>query len=169
MCDVSTSGVRIPYTSIISVSLTSHPQRQTLTQAHRDTIAIPLRMQHMFLRPETEVPHHLHSLCILHLDMVFFNHRLHEMLVNKLAERPPQRSILHSKQVTATRNCVGNVRLWPVAVFGAFPINEFLDDAAVCDHNSGSSSYLEGVETAILLGPFGESVRLLLSIAFISW
>lgn len=62
----------------------------------------------MLLRPQAKVPHHLHGLCILHLQMTLLNHTLHKMLVNQLAKGPPQRPILHSKQMTAAGDCMGN-------------------------------------------------------------
>ena len=49
----------------------------------------------------TEVMNHLRSFCVLESNVISFDHGLHEMLVNELAEGPPQRSILHDKEVVA--------------------------------------------------------------------
>ena len=44
-----------------------------------------------------------------------------------------------------------------VAVVGAFLVDEFLDEASVCDDDCSARAEFQGVETAILFGPFGES------------
>lgn len=111
-----------------------------LTQAHRDTITIPLRVQHMLLRPQTEIPYHLHSFRILHHYMTFLDHTLHEMLMDQLPERPPQSPILHNQQMAAAGDCMSNIRPWSIAVFRAFSVNELLDDAAIGNYDGSSGS-----------------------------
>lgn len=94
----------------------------------------------MLLRPHTKIPYHLHGLGMLHLDMALLNHALHKMLMNELPKRAPQRSILHSQQMAAAGNRMGNMGFWPVAVLGAFSVDELLDDAAIGDYDGGSGS-----------------------------
>lgn len=80
-----------------AIALVGYVNVMEPTQTHRDTITIPLRMQHMLFWPQTKISHHLHSLRILYLYMTLFNHALHEILMDQLPECPPQRPILHSQ------------------------------------------------------------------------
>lgn len=43
-------------------------------------------MKHVLLWLDTEVAHHLDGFCILKLDMLFLDHRLHEVLMDNLAQ-----------------------------------------------------------------------------------
>lgn len=112
----------------------------------------------MLVRAHAKVPHHLHRLGILDLDMALLDHRLHEVLVHQLTHRAPQWPILHNQQMRPTRDGIRDERFRPVAVFGAFLVDQLLDDAAVGDNNCSSGAELEGVETAVFGCPFCESV-----------
>lgn len=57
-----------------------------------------------------------------------------------------------------TSDRIREERFRPVAVFGAFLVDQLLDDAAVGDDNCCSSAELEGVQTAVFGCPFCESV-----------
>lgn len=57
-----------------------------------------------------------------------------------------------------TRDGIGDERFRPVAVFGAFLVDQLLDDAAVGDDNCSSGAEFEGVQPAVFGCPFCESV-----------
>lgn len=128
------------------------------TQTHDNAVTKPLGMQHMLVRSHTKVSHHLHRLGILDLDMALLHHRLHEVLVHQLTHRAPQRPILHHQQMRSTCDGIRDERFRPVAVFGAFLVDQLLDDAPVGDDNCSSSAQFERVQPAIFGCPFCESV-----------
>lgn len=52
------------------------------------------------------------------------------------------------------------IRLWPVARYGALPIEQFLDQMSVCEHNGRAGTKLEREHAAVLLCPFCESGKI---------
>ena len=86
------------------------------------------------------------------------------MLVDELPESAPEVTILHNQQVVAPSNqFIPNVRLGPVAVFRTLFIDNLLHEPSVSYDDGGAGSHLEGVQPAVLLGPFRESASTLVS------
>lgn len=78
----------------------------------------------MLVRAQTEVSHHLHCLGILHLDVLFLDHALHEVLMDDFAKTPPYISIIHDEHmVTTGDDVVADERRGAVAVDGALLVN----------------------------------------------
>lgn len=67
------------------------------TQAHDDTVAIPLRMQHMVLGMKQVISDHLDGFGILKHDMLFLDHALHKVLMNHLSKASPEIAVLHDE------------------------------------------------------------------------
>ena len=81
-------------------------------------------MQHVLVRAQNEVPHHLHRLCILQLDMLFFDHALHEVLMDDFAETSPHVPVVHDEQmVTSGNNTVAHEGGRPIAVHGTLLVD----------------------------------------------
>lgn len=81
-------------------------------------------MLHMLIRTNTHIPQHLHRLSILNLNMLLLHHRLHKVLMDELPESAPLLTILHNQQmVSGCHEIVRDIRLRPVAVFGALLVD----------------------------------------------
>lgn len=112
----------------------------------------------MLVRSQAKVPQHLHRLGILDLNMALLDHGLHEVLVHQLSHRAPQGPILHNQQMRPTGDGIGDEGFRSVAEFGAFLVDQLLDDATVGDDNCSSGTQFEGVQAAVFGCPFCESV-----------
>ena len=139
----------------MNLSATANGLGGTRTQRHGDTVAKPLRMQHMILGPCEEIMHHLTCLGMLKFPVLLFAHGFHEGLVDQLPHRPPSLPVLHHQDMISLRDQIRNKRLRAVAVEGTFLIQETLDILPVADHKRGVLEPFQGKDTSIFLGPFG--------------
>lgn len=98
------SSNAIHYHQLNSVVKALKEKRFTLTYARDDTVTEPLRMKHVQLWLGAEVAQHLDSFCVLEYDMVFLDHRFHEVLIHHFAPSSPARSIIHDQHVVPSRD-----------------------------------------------------------------
>lgn len=124
---------------------------------HDDTVTEAFRMQHYIFWCNAKVTHHLRCLCVHQRHMFPLNTTLIELLMYKIAEFFPFFAMVHHyKMVAASYEVMGDVGWWPVAVDGAFLVEECLYETPVCDDDHIGWSKFEGEDTAILLRPFRE-------------
>lgn len=110
----------------------------------------------MLLGTNQIIPQHLSRLSLLHLQMPLFHHFLHERPVQQLPSASPLLAIVHEQDMIASRDEFSYVRPGPLGVNGRLLVHEFLDQTTGGDDCCGSCSELEGIDTAILFGPFTE-------------
>lgn len=100
-------GVRIPYTNpyIRSTIQDKIPAASNtgilLTQTHDNAVAKSFWVVHVLSRCHDKVSAHLHCLCIHEFGVLPLDHRLHEMLMDDLAESAPHIAIVHHKKVVS--------------------------------------------------------------------
>ena len=100
----------------------------------------------MLVRSQTKIVQHLDSFCILNLNVIFLDHRFHEVLMNKLPKRSPELTILHYEQmVTTCHKIMRNVGMRPVAVLRTLLVDELLDDSSISNNYGCPSAELEGI------------------------
>lgn len=108
----------------------------------------------MILGPREEIMHHLIRLRLLDLPVLLFAHGFHEGLVDELAHRTPNGSVLHHQDVISPGDQIRNERLRPAAIEGTFLVQQILDVLPVADHERGVLEPFQGKDASIFLGPF---------------
>lgn len=113
-------------------------------QRHDDAVAVPLWMQHVLLRVQGVVAHHLHGFRVLSCNVRAITFALHEGLVDDLSARAPEVAVLHDQNMIAFGHELrGDVAEGPVAVFAGFLVDELFDEATVCEDYGGCGAEFE--------------------------
>ena len=109
------------------------------TQAHDDAVAKSLRMQHVSLGRDDEIPEHLDSFGVLQDDVLVFAHGFHEVLVDDFAEAAPDVAVVHNKQVVAASDdIVADIGRGPIAVDRTLLVDQLFYEAPVCEDDCGA-------------------------------
>ena len=111
----------------------------------------------MVVRIEEKVPHHLSGLGVLNMDMLFFAHGLHEILMHQFPNFPPCLAIIHNQQMITLGYQSGYDGSRSVAVNVTFLVEEIFDEFAVGNDERGVCESFETKDTAEFLRPLRQS------------
>ena len=112
----------------------------------------------MIFRIKHVVTHKLYRFSIDDWQVFVLHHGIGEMLMHEFTKRSPLVAVMHHQQVVPLCDeIVRDERGRPVVVQCAFLVNRLFDDATVGDDGHCPAAHFQGVQAAILLGPFSES------------
>lgn len=112
----------------------------------------------MIFRIEHVVTHKLHRFSIDNWQVFVLHHRIGEMLMHEFSKRSPLVTVMHHQQVVPLCDeVVRDERGRPMIVQCAFFVNRLFDNATVGDDGHCPAAYFQGVQAAVLVGPFRES------------
>lgn len=115
-------------------------------------------MRHMVYRIDKEIPNHLNRFCVLDMNVLFFAHGLHEVLMYQLPNLSPRLAIVHNQEVISLRDQASHDGFGSIAVDVALLVEQVFDELAIRDDQSGICESLQTEYATEFLCPLRQSV-----------
>lgn len=91
----------------------------------------------MIIWIDQEISNHLNRLRVLHMNVLLFAHRLHEVLMYQLPNLSPRLAIVHNQEMISLRDQASHDGFRSIAVDIALLVEQVFDELAIRDHQGG--------------------------------